>query len=182
LARRVAATSPDQSSRWAARATTYAHLQRDARDLAGRIGDGGLAVTEAANAISRLRRLGTEVPLRERELRALAMLSDRVDARIAAILEQAARERLYFARARVPRIVDDDGRLPHQVRERFVPITSPVQSELVQRVRQALRPAPAPGGAPPGARASRVELQEAIGHRPARIPSRMPARVEGPRL
>ena len=116
---------------WTRRAATYTELHVEARNLGGHVGSGGLAVAEAANAISRLRKLPRDQPLSERALRDVTLLCTAVDARMADLFEQGASECLYFVRAKVPRIVDNDGAMTHRVRERFMPITSPVQTELV---------------------------------------------------
>jgi hypothetical protein len=83
------------------------------------------------------------------------------------LFDQGARERLYFVLTKVPRIVDNDRAMIHRVRERFMPITTPIQTELMGLIRERLRPAPASRPSPPAARASRLELSEAIAHRPA---------------
>ena len=148
------------------RASTYAALHREARNLGGHVGDGEAAVAEAAHAITRLRRLPLDSQISQRALRDLAILFDRVDERLAELFAQGAHERLYFVRTVLPRIDDRDGRITHRVRERFTPITSPVQTDLVRLVREQLRPHPASIRPPPGAHASRLELSEAITHRP----------------
>ena len=94
------------------------------------------------------------------------MLFRRVDERVADLFEHGARQRLYFVRTKVPQLVSDDGHLTHRVRERFLPITYPVQTDLVRLVRDQLRPPPAATWSPPGARDSRVELSQSITHRP----------------
>jgi len=77
-----------------------------------------------------------------------------------------AYERLYFVRSQVPTIVDNDGEIIHRVHERLMPSTSPVQTDLIRLVREELRPAPDATDPPAAARASRIELTEAITHRP----------------
>ena len=86
--------------------------------------------------------------LSERALRDVARCCTAVDARMADLFEQGASECLYFVRAKVPRIVDNDGHTTHRVRERFKPIASPVQTELGRLVRERLRPAPGPSLSP----------------------------------
>ena len=166
LASRVASAEPELSGKWGQRASTYAALHREARNLGGHIGDGGAAVAEAANAISRLRRLPSDAPLSQRALRDTCTLFRLIDERIADLFLQGARERLYFVRARVPRIVCDDGLITHRVRERFAPITAPIQTDLIRLVRERLRPPPTAASSPSGASDSRLELSEAITHRP----------------
>jgi hypothetical protein len=164
--RTTEATAPEASARWVKRETTYANLRREARNLDGRIGAGGAAVAEAANAISRLRRLPKDTQLSQRARRDLTTLCNGIDQRLAELFERGARERLYFVSAKVPYIVANDGQITHRLRERFMPITSPVQTDLIRMVREDLRPPPIEPSPPPGARASRLELTRAISHRP----------------
>ena len=166
LASRVATTDPEPSARWAQRASTYAALHREARNLGGHIGDGSAALAEAAHAITRLRSLPRGNQISQRALRDLTILCHRVDERLADLFAQGAHERLYFVRTQLPRIDDLDGQITHRVRERFTPIISPVQTDLVHLVRERLRPQPTPACPPPDARATRLELSEAITHRP----------------
>ena len=180
LAARTSTTTPELSAHWESRATTYAALHREARNLGGRIGDGAAAVTEAANALSRLRRAPMDVELPQRALDDFATLFNGVDHRVAELFEQGAHERLYFIRCQVPRVVERDGQITHRVRERFMPITSPVQTDLIRLVREQLCPKPTMTGPPAGANLSRLELAEAINHRPGRT-GRSPGR-SGPSL
>jgi hypothetical protein len=145
---------------------TYAALHREARNLGGHVGDGSAAVAEAANAISRLRKLPTDLQPGQRALRDTRTLFHRIDERIADLFEHGAHQRPYFVRTKVPRVVNDDGQITHRVRERFMPIASPVQTDLVRLVRDQLRPPPATACPSPGARDSRIELTQAITHRP----------------
>jgi hypothetical protein len=173
LAARAARTTPDLSARWAIRAATYAELHREARNLGGRVGDGAAAVTEAANAVSRLRKVPMDIELPQRALHDFSTLLNAVDLRMSELFEQGAHQRLYFVRCKLPRVVDKDGQITHRVRERFIPIASPVQTELIRLVHDQLRPPIATASPPPGARASRVELTEAIGHRPRSNPGEL---------
>jgi hypothetical protein len=170
LSARTASAAPEFSARSAKRAATYAALQSEARNLGGHVGAGGVAAAEGANAISRLRKVSTRTHLSHRLLRDFDTLVDRVDERLAEILEHGARERLYFVKAKVPRIVND-GQVTHRVRERFVPITSPVQTDLLRLARYQLRPSLKPPEPAPGARESRLELSEAITHIPPSRPN-----------
>ena len=99
-------------------------------------------------------------------------LFTRTDARVAAIIEQAVAERLYFVSVKVPRIIDGTGQLVSPARERYVPINSPVQTDLLDVTRHQLRPPPVAPDEPPGAHESREELRESIVHRPGRLEGR----------
>lgn len=66
----------------------------------------------------------------------------------------------------MPRIDNHDRNIVHGVRERFMPITSPVQTDLARIVRERLRPTPESVAAPTRAAQNRRDFQEAIEHRP----------------
>lgn len=166
LAARVADAHPELSTAWRRRAATYQALHLEARNIAGNVGSGSRAVAEAANAISRLRRLPGDTSLSNRALGDVSGLFTAVDRRLADIFEHGARERLYFASTTLPRIVDNDGQLTHAVRTRYLPITSLVQTDLIRLVHEELRPPDEVVEPPPGAGASRRDLSESIRHRP----------------
>jgi hypothetical protein len=48
---------PDLADRWRARAATYSQIQRELRNVGGRLGNGAAATAEAANAVSRMKAL-----------------------------------------------------------------------------------------------------------------------------
>lgn len=75
-------------------------------------------------------------------------------------------ERLYFLRVKLPRIVDQAEGLIQPQRARYVPINSPVQTDLIDIVRTRLRPPPIQPRPPTGARQSRLDFEAAITHRP----------------
>ena len=105
---------------------------------------------------------------RPEPLRDLDKLFTRTDARVAAIIEQGVADRLYFVSVKVPRIVDSSGELVSPVRERYVPITAPINTELLAIARNELRPPTVSSPPSEGARESRQELRESIDHRPER--------------
>jgi hypothetical protein len=158
-------TAPDLADKWRTRARTYAALVRGTRDLGGHVGAGGHAAAQGANALGRCRGLRCAVG-EPRSLRHLDRLFTGIDDRVGDIIEQGARERLYFLRVRLPRVVDQPEHLIKPVREWYVPIYSPVQTALLDIVRNQLRPPPTPTIPPSGAARSRGELHDAITHRP----------------
>jgi hypothetical protein len=93
-------------------------------------------------------------------------LFNRIDTRISEIIEDGIAERLYYLRSNVPRISNEATRMVRRVRRRYVPISSQVQTDLLQLARDELRPAPLQPIPPPGAAQSRWKLQDAILHRP----------------
>ena len=164
---RVRNFAPELADKWQARSETYTVLVRESRDLGGHLGTGGLAASEGANALGRLQRLPRATVDVSKPLRHLDRLFARVDDRVSDIIEHGANERLYFVRVKLPRVVDQSEGLIKPVRERYVPITSAVQSDLLAIVHTQLRPPPTPRPAPPvGAAQSRADLHEAVVHRP----------------
>jgi len=157
--------APELSERWLEREKAYKRLVDETRNVGGLIGSGGPAAAEAANAVGRLRHIhGRDIDSSE-SLRDLDRLFTRTDARVAAIIEQGVADRLYFVSVKVPRVVDGTGKLVSPVRERYVPINSPVQTDLLAITRHELRPATFVPTAPPGARESREDVRESINHR-----------------
>lgn len=168
-ARRAPNVAPELIERWLEREQTYKRLIDETRDVGGLIGDGGLAAVEAANAVGRLRCVHVDQITTPEPLHDLDKLFTRTDARLAAIIEQGVSERLYFVSAKAPRIVDGTGQLVSPAREHYVPINSPVHTDLLTIARHQLRPPPVASVAPPvGAEESRQELRESILHRPER--------------
>jgi hypothetical protein len=165
-ARRAPNVAPDLIEKWLEREQTYKRLIDETRNVGGLVGKGGLAAAEAANAVGRLRHVHVEEVTSPEPLRDLDKLFTRTDARIVAIIEQGVAERLYFASVKVPRIVGGTGELVSPARERYVPITSPIQSDLISITRHRLRPPPVAPAAPAGSHASREELRESIDHQP----------------
>ncbi len=180
-ANRFRADAPELAKAWTQRGRTYAKIQDRARNLGGLVGGGGDAAAQAANAVTRLRHLPDEAHVSERALHDLNSLFTTVDQQLSSIFERGVNERLYFARIRVPRIVENDGRVIHQVRDRFMPITTANQAELVQLIREDLRSRPRRLASADSAQASRAELSQAITHHsgiPGPRASRPPHRPE----
>lgn len=169
-ARIAASVAPKFVDGWLERCHTYTRLVVETRNLAGLIGDGGLAVAESANAVGRVRRLALEDVTGPEPLRDLDKLFTRTDARVASIVEQGVAESLYFVSVKVPRIVDGTGLLVSPTRQRYVPINSPVQTDLLALTRRQLRTPQVAPAVPPGARESRQELRESLTHRSERQP------------
>lgn len=167
-ARRAVSVAPELVEKWLARELTYKKLIDETRGIGGLVGSGGLAAAEAANAVGRLRHVHVDEITTPKPLHDLEKLFTRTDARVAAIIEQGMAERLYFVSVKVPRIVDGSGQLASLARERYVPVASPVQFDLLYVVRSQLRPAPVAPAAPVGALESRADLRESIDHRPER--------------
>ncbi|MGN6576958.1 MAG: hypothetical protein ACTHKG_14875 [Nocardioides sp.] len=165
-ARRAPNVAPELIEKWLEREQTYKRLIDETRNVSGLVGGGGLAAAETANAVSRLRRVHVEEVTRPEPLRDLDKLFTRIDARVAAIIEQGVAEKLYFVGVKAPQIVDGTGEPVSPARELYIPIHSSVHTDLLAITRDRLRPAVATPAPREGAHASREELRESIDHRP----------------
>jgi len=163
---RVREDLPTIANRWAGRAATYTRLAQECRNVAGLLGDGRNASADGSILLSRLRKVPSTQPLAPEQAKSLARLFNRIDARVSEIIEKGIAERLYLLRVKVPRLSNDATGMIRRVRQRYVPITSQVQTDLLRLARDDLRPAPLQPIPPPGAAESRRKLQEAILHRP----------------
>lgn len=161
--------------RWQARAATYTLIQQHLRDLGGLLGTGELAAAEAATAVSRLKAVKPDTIVEPRILGGFHMLFDRIDHRIADIVEEGIERRAFAQRVTLPRLVSGTGQLVQPVRERYRPLTSADELPLVSAVREHLRPPTQPCVTGPGA--TRAELHAALIHRPSGC-----AAVPGPQL
>lgn len=154
------------AARWAARGTTYAVMQQQLRNVGGRLGHGGPAVGEAANTTARLRALKPDTIIEPRVLAGFQTLFDRIDNRIADIVEDGIDRGAFVERITVPTVRTDAKRLIFPAEEKFVPVTPASDLEVIRTVREVLRPTP-PGADPGRPGRSRAELHTAILHRPS---------------
>jgi len=160
---------PELAEQWRARTATYARIQRELRNVGGRLGNGAGATAEAANAVSRMKALPSGTVIEPRMLGGFQTLFRRIDERISDVLEAGVERGAFVQRVTVPRLVSGEGRLVHPVRERFVPVARAADLEVVRTAREHLRPRAAPAAASPGA--SRVDLHAALIHRPPKRPA-----------
>ena len=171
--------NPPAANDWSRRASTYLRLIRATHDIGGMVGNGGPAAGEAALAASRVEqfaravRAGTDTA-EPGALRHLAWLGREIDGRITRVIQQGARERIYFARVPLPRIDEDAADLVKPTRQHDVPTTPDVCQDLLDLVRSDLQPETSAPQAPARAAASREELAAALVHRPK--PRRAPSR------
>ena len=152
------------AERWAERAETYSVMQKELREIGGLLGKGGLAVAEGANAVARLKALPKDTIVEPRVLSGFQLLFNRLDDRIADVIEDGVEHGAFFKRVTLPRLVGGGGQLVRPVRERFVPVTSATDLAVVKTVRERLRPKDEPPMATPGP--TRVDLHSALIHRP----------------
>jgi hypothetical protein len=154
------------AERWTERADIYSVIQQQLREVGGVLGKGGLAVAEGSNAVARLRSIPPDTIVEPRVLSGFQLLFNRLDDRIANVIEDGVERGAYFKRVTLPRIVEGGGELVRPVRERFVPVRNATDLAVIRTVRERLRaPQPSPS-ATPGP--TRVELNSALIHRPTR--------------
>ena len=160
----IGATLPALADKWEARAETFTALLQETRNVRGLLGDGGPAAAQGALVAKRAQRLTRANP--GTDLLRLDRLFNRVDDRLTKVIEHGVAERLYFLRVKLPRVTNESVGLVNAQRARYVPINSPIQSDLIDIVRTRLRPPPIQPRPPTGARQSRLEFEAAITHRP----------------
>ena len=167
---------PDLGGQWGARAETYSRVQRELRNVGGRLGNGQAAAAEAANAVSRLKTLRPDTVVEPRLLGGFQALFRRVDSRITDILESGVERGAFVQRVTVPHLASGDGRLVHPISERFVPVARAADLEVIRTAREHLRPPDEPTASSAGT--SRADLHAALIHRS--LPRG--ARPDGPSL
>ncbi|HET8602966.1 MAG TPA: hypothetical protein VFM09_03500, partial [Marmoricola sp.] len=163
LALMVERTDAGRSERWRARAASYSLLKQRLRDVGGRIGKGGPAVAEAANAVARLRALPADTIIEPRVAAGFQTLCDGIDQRIVEIVDAGIDRGAYLHRLPAPRLVTDAGQLVSPVRERFMPLDRTTNKDLLDAAR-GLVPPMEPMRSAPGR--SRSVLHSALLHRP----------------
>src|SRR3954470_5805979 len=166
LASLVKKVEPTLHEAWTVRERTYVDLQHELRNVGGRIGTGGLAAAEGANAVSRLRAIRIDDGVDPRTLHGFTTLFAALDDRMADILEDGIKRKGYFVRVKVPPVENPSGELVAPPRERHLPLLEVEHTPIVRLARDRLRPIPTRDQAPPQAARSRAELHAAIVHQP----------------
>jgi len=160
----AARIDPRLAEVWSDRADTYATLQQQFRRIGGRLGKGGYAAAEGANAVSRIKALPTDTVVEPRVLGGFQLLFNKLDRRIADVIEDGIDRCAFLHRVTLPRVVGDSGGLVAPVRERFMPVNSAANPELMETIRGRLRPRQ--GRATPTPGPTRADLHAALIHRP----------------
>ena len=175
-ARHAASAAPELVERFLDREYTYKLLQQSSRNLGGLVGNGGVAAAESQKAEGRLKRL----PMSELEdapaLHELARLFTGTDARITSTIECGFVEKIYFVSVKYPRLGDQETTGVVQQRERWVPVTSPVQTDLLPLIRDRLRPFPPKPRSVPEALESRQAYEVLLSQQPGSRPHQSPKR------
>ena len=165
-ATRIGTTLPALADKWNARAETFTALLHQTRNIGGLLGDGGPAAAQGALVTARAQRLTHVNPDYGTTLLQLDRLFNRVDNRLAEVIEHGISGRLYFLRVKLPRVTNESVGLVRQQRVRYAPINAAIQSDLIEIVRTRLRPPLTQTRPPAGARQSRLDFEAAITHRP----------------
>lgn len=166
LAARAEQSFPTFADTWRRRAETYTKLAQECRNVAGQLGSSRAGSADASILVSRLSKAPASEPLTARQANGFDLLFERIDARLADVLTEGARERLYFLRVRLPELSENTAGLIHGVRERHAPITADAKTELLRIARDDLRPA-TPTMPPVTAMGSRMDFQDALSYRSA---------------
>lgn len=165
-ARQLQPSDPALAARWERRGETYGRLVRESRDIGGLIGKGGPAAGQASVAAARIEKLDQDGLSEASQVRRLQRISGGIDERVRNVIEHGIAARLYCQRMSLPALNDYDGELVHVAQKKYVPITSPAQTELLAIVRSELRPVPVRRKPPKGAAQSRIDFEAALTHRP----------------
>jgi hypothetical protein len=153
---------------WDRRSDVYGRLVHETRDLGGIVGNGGPAAGQGSVAAVRMQKIAHDGLGDVQHVRRLERISAGVDERVCSAVERGIRKRLYFQRVVVPGMSNYNGDLVQAMRPKYLPITSPVQSELLAIVRHELRPMPIMPTPPKGAAQNRLDFEASIDHRPGR--------------
>ena len=165
-AKRLGQTDPALAARWQRRGEVYGRLVHETRDIGGMVGNGGPAAGQGSVAAVRMQKLPAVGLGDPKQAKRLERISAGIDERVCDAVEHGIKERLYFQRAVVPGMNSYNGELVKVLRPKYLPITSPVQTELLAIVRSELRPVPVQRKPPKGAAQSRLDFEAALTHRP----------------
>lgn len=166
LADIVRGTHLSLAGKWERREVTHKALVNETRNVRGIFGSGSESVGYGSTVAARAQKLAAGAEFTPTEVRQLNQLFDRIDARLADTIERGVAERHYFLRMKLPEMAAESEGLVHTVNARYVPIDSPIQTQLLPIVREQLRPPIVVPSAPRGASQSRIEFEAAIAHRP----------------
>lgn len=165
-ARRLNESNPELATPWQRRADTYGRLVHQTRDVGGLYGKGGLAAGQGSVAAARMQTLPADGLGDAGQVRRLIRISAGIDERVCTAVELGIKERLYFQRVIVPGMNNHNGDLLRVNRPKWLPVTGPVQTGLLDTVRNDLRPTPVEHKPPTSAAQNRRDFEAAITHRP----------------
>lgn len=165
-ARRLGDSDPALTARWERRAEVYGRLVHHTRDMGGTVGKGGPAAGQGSLAAVRMQKVPADAMADPKHVRRLMRVSAGIDGCVCDAVEHGISERLYFQNVLVPGVSNHNGELIEFLRPKWLPVTGPVQSELLTTVRNELRPEPVQHKPPRGATQNRLDFEAAINHRP----------------
>lgn len=96
------------------------------------------------------------------ELHGPAKLFTRTDVRVAVTIEHGFNEKLYFVSVNYPRLMDEQVNGVHPNCQRWMPVTSSVQTPMLGLVREQLRPPPVPSTPAPGSLENRTAYEAVV--------------------
>jgi hypothetical protein len=132
VARRLGNTDPARAARWERRGEVDGRLVHETRDLGGMVGNGGPAAGQAC-CRSRTDAEAPDDGLGDpKQTKRLERISAGIDERVCDAVEPGVKERLYFERVVVPGMNDHKGELLKVLGPKYLPITSPAQTELLR--------------------------------------------------
>ena len=152
------------ADRWSERAHTFARLEQALRRIGGRLGNGGPAAAEGANAVARLRALPADTIVEPGVLGGFQLLFDRLDQRIADVLEEGIDRRVYLERTPIPHLAERSSELVVAAGESFVPVGRATYRDLLATMRT--QPAPCRNLPQTSPGPGRADLHAALTHRP----------------
>jgi hypothetical protein len=164
-ARRLGDNDPALAARWERRSEVYGRLVHATRDVGGMFGNGGPAAGQGAVAAVRMQKLSPDGLSDAQQVRRLERTSAGIDNRVCDAVEHGIKNRQYFQNVLVPGMNNYDGELIRVNRRKWLPVTDPVQTELLAIVRNDLRPTPIQPKPPKGAAQNRLDFEAAIDHR-----------------
>jgi hypothetical protein len=151
------------------RFATYRELVQASRTVGGELGVGRDAALESANAARRVRSTRAGGEHVGEALDRLAHLSGRVDGRIAAAVEHGFQEKLYFVAVTLPRLDTRPRDGVIRAAQKWIPVDSHHQTELLGLTRQRLKPVPIAPAPIRDATANRVAFERALSVSPGHI-------------
>lgn len=130
-ARRLENDDPAFAARWEHRCVVYGRLVHASRDVGAMFGNGGPASGQGSVAAARMQKLAPDGPNNAPRARRLERTSAGIDERVCNVVEHGVREHVCFLRVVVPGMSNYKGDLVRVMRPTYLPITSPVRSELL---------------------------------------------------
>lgn len=156
---------PRLGEQWAARATAYAHVHSELRNIGGKLGQGRLAVAQASLVVARAEKVRQQQNAEPRVLGALNTVFTRIDARVAEIIDHGLRHGLLLERVLTDELSPDSVGLIKRPKEQYLQAADPARLDDLRTAVANLRTDRAQLE-PAGPGISRAALHTALIHRP----------------